>query len=102
MLKISGIKISRATLLLLATDSLSVALGLTVARAASLLMYGDASPQQFYSAQTLLRLGLVVFIWDVALYYNELYDLRISKRRSVMFNQLLQALGVACLALAVL
>jgi sugar transferase (PEP-CTERM system associated) len=102
MLKISGIKISRATLLLVVTDSLSVALGLTAARVVSLLMYDDASPQQFYSAPTLLRLGLVVFIWDVALYYNELYDLRISKRRSVMFNQLLQALGVACLALAVL
>src|SRR6266542_1352282 len=101
MLKISGVKISRATLLLITVDSLAVALGLMITTAIRLVASG-ADQERLYSGQIVARLALVVFVWDVALYYNDLYDLRVSKRRSVMFNQLLQALGVACLALAVL
>ena len=101
MLKISGIKISRATLLLLTADSVAVAAGLLLTAAARVFVSG-LNGQRLYTAQVVTRLALVVLVWDLALYYNRLYDLRVSKRRSVMLNQLLQALGVACLALAVL
>jgi sugar transferase (PEP-CTERM system associated) len=43
----------------------------------------------------------VILICEVALYFNDLYDFRLMSTRSEILVRLLQAFGVACLALAV-
>ena len=87
-------------LLLLITDSLLVTLALVATTALTFFLSGVA-PHEVWSTGNFARFGLVVAVWDVAFYYNEMYDLR-SARRSVTLIRLSQASGLACLALAAL
>jgi sugar transferase (PEP-CTERM system associated) len=87
-------------LLLLITDSFLVTVALVGTTAANFVLSG-AGPADTWTPGNLARFGLVVGVWAVALYYNELYDLR-SSRRSVTLIRLSQASGLACLALAAL
>src|SRR5712692_7212550 len=99
----SGLHIPRRTLLLVATDSVVIVLGLMVATALRCLSLSSGSLREnLYSPEAALRFLMVVLVCELSLYYNELYDSRIGRRRSVVFVQLLQALGVAWLVLAVL
>ncbi len=102
MFRISGLHIPRVTLSFLIADSVMVLAGLTGATALASLLAG-AMPRQSYGAETVARFLLVMFVWDVALYYNELYSLRLPQlRRSETFIRVLQASGMSCVALAVL
>jgi sugar transferase (PEP-CTERM system associated) len=87
--------------LLVATDSGAIVLGLMVATALRFLSSGSVR-ENIYSSAVALRFLVVVLMCELALYYNELYDSRIGRRRVLIFVQLLQALGIAWVALAVL
>ncbi|HKC71815.1 MAG TPA: sugar transferase, partial [Terriglobales bacterium] len=101
IMKIGGQRIPGLTLLLIASESVLIGFSLVLATALRLAdrylllaTLGDSS--------ALLRFGIVVVVCVVALYYYDLYDLQLVSRRSELFVRLLQALGVACLFLALL
>jgi sugar transferase (PEP-CTERM system associated) len=48
------------------------------------------------------KLGIVAAVCWLSLYYSDLYDFRVVRRRADLLAHTLQALGAACLALAVL
>lgn len=101
MAKIGGQIIPGKTLFLLTTELVLIIAGLVLAmrlRALSLAEWWDSIQQ----AENLARFGLVVVICGLALYYCDVYDLRASNRRAVLFVSLMQALGLACVALAIL
>lgn len=102
MLRIGGQKVPTPLLLLVATDCVLVALGLFLATVArfSVSSYG---PVLGYlgTSKTLLRFSLAILVCEVSLYFNDLYDFRLMATRSEILVRLFQALGVACLALAV-
>ncbi len=47
-----------------------------------------------------LKIMLIVLICQVSLYYNDLYDLKITDTKSELFIRLLQALGASAILLA--
>lgn len=100
-MKIGGQRIPGLTLLLGASESVLIGLSLVLATALRLAnRYLLLATLEDPSA--LLRFAIVVFVCVVALYYYDLYDLQLVSRRSELFVRLLQALGVACLFLALL
>lgn len=101
MLKIGGQAVSLKTLLLVAADSLLIVVSLLIATAVRFLDLRTVT-HYLYATGTFARFGLVVLVCVLALYYNDLYDFRLLNRRSEIFVPLLQALGIACLALALL
>lgn len=102
MLRIGGQKVPTPLLLLVATDCVLVALGLFLATVArfSVSSYGPVL-EYLGTSKTLLRFSLAILVCEVSLYFNDLYDFRLMATRSEILVRLLQALGVACLALAV-
>jgi len=101
MAKIGGQVIPGKTLFLLTTELMLTAAGLMLASALRML-----SVSEWWSfitlPENLARFGLVVVICGLALYYCDVYDLRASNRREVLFVSLMQALGLACVILAIL
>jgi sugar transferase (PEP-CTERM system associated) len=102
MLKIGGQKVPTPLMLLVAIDCFLIAVGLLLATVLrfSVSSYG---PVLVYlvTGKTLLRFLLVIVLCEVSLYFNDLYDFRLMTTRSEILVRLLQAFGVACLALAV-
>ncbi|BCS33214.1 glycosyl transferase [Luteitalea sp. TBR-22] len=79
----------------------SVLLVAALAVATSVRLGVDAL-QGPHAVQTLLKIGLVVGVCQVCLYYGELYDLRVVADRRELFVRVLQSLGAASLVLAAL
>jgi len=100
-MKIGGQKIPDKTLVLVASEAALIALGLLFATALRLLD-ADALREQIWAPGALSRYALVVLVCELSLYYYDLYDLQIVSRRSALFTRLLQALGTACLLLALI
>jgi exopolysaccharide biosynthesis polyprenyl glycosylphosphotransferase len=100
-MKIGGQRIPGKTLLLITSEGALIGLGLLFATALR-LFDAEAFRQQLAEPGVLLRYSIVVVVCELALYYCDLYDLQIVSRRSVLFVRLLQALGAACLILALL
>jgi lipopolysaccharide/colanic/teichoic acid biosynthesis glycosyltransferase len=100
-MKIGGQRIPGKTLVLIASEAALIACGLVFATA---LRFMDAAAfrGELNHSGVLLRYGIVILICELALYYYDLYDLQVVSRRSVLFVRLLQALGTACLGLAML
>ena len=100
-MKIGGQRIPGKTLVLIASEAALIAGGLIFATA---LRFMDlaAFRQEITHSGVVLRYGIVILVCELALYYYDLYDLQIVSRRSVLFVRLLQALGTACLVLAML
>jgi sugar transferase (PEP-CTERM system associated) len=48
------------------------------------------------------KIGVVTFVCWMSLYFNDLYDFRVVRRRADLLSHTMQALGTACLALAVI
>jgi sugar transferase (PEP-CTERM system associated) len=96
MLRIGGQKIPTKTLVLLVGESLLIVLGLALATFLRFLF----SRWDYAGGNTVTRFLVVVLICELALYYNELYDLQVTNSRGRLAIGLLQALGVACIALA--
>jgi len=97
---IGGQRIPGKTLILILSEGALIGCALLFATA---LRFRDlaALRQQLSEAGTLLRYLLVIAACDISLYYCDLYDLRTVRRRTMLFARLLQALGAACLLLAV-
>jgi lipopolysaccharide/colanic/teichoic acid biosynthesis glycosyltransferase len=99
-MKIGGQRIPGKTLILVLSEGALIGCALLFATA---LRFRDlvALRQQLSEASTLARYLVVIIACDLALYYCDLYDLSVVRRRAVLFARLLQALGAACLMLAV-
>lgn len=102
MLRIGGQKVPTPLLLLLAIDCFLIAVGLFLAVVLrfSVEHYGLVL-KYLLSLQTLFRFLIVILVCEISLYFNDLYDFRLMATRSEIVVRLLQAFGVACLALAV-
>jgi len=98
MLKIGGQRIPTKTLVLLVSESLLIVLGLALASWMRFL----SSRWEHGWGNTVARFLVVVLICELALYYNELYDLQVTNSRARLVIGLLQALGIACIVLALL
>jgi len=100
MIKIGGQKVPAKTLLLALSDGFLIVLGLL---AAILIRFSSLRPASAYlhRPETPGRVTLVVVVCIVAIYYNDLYNSQVISRRSELSMRLLQALGFACLSLAV-
>jgi sugar transferase (PEP-CTERM system associated) len=101
MLKIGGQKVPTAVLVLLSTDALVITIGLLLATA--IRFYGEYGSIAFYlaSGETVFRFALAIVVSELSLYFNDLYDLRSLVNRSELVVRLLQAFGIACVALAI-
>jgi len=102
MLKIGGQRVPTSLLLLVAADSVLIALGLLVATFAR-FSFGNYGSAIYYlvSGPTALRFLFVIVICEISLYFNDLYDFRLTTSRSEILVRLFQSFGIACLALAV-
>jgi len=101
MIRIGAQRIPPSTLLLLFLDAISVAFGLLVAIV--LRLRDHQSILHYLSGPHIVaRFALVVLVFGVALYYSDLYDRPEFSRRIEVFMGLLQALGSACLVLAII
>src|SRR5271165_5712847 len=102
MLRIGGQKVPTPLLLLVAIDCFLIAVGLFLAVVLrfSVEHYGLVL-KYLLSIQTPFRFLLVILVCEISLYFNDLYDFRLMTTRSEIVVRLLQAFGVACLALAV-
>jgi len=99
MLQIGGQKVPTKILLLLVSDALLIVLGLLMAVALR-FQTAPAIAGHLQRPDTLPRFVVVVLVCGLALYLSDLYDFRVVERRSEIFVRLLQALGLACFALA--
>jgi sugar transferase (PEP-CTERM system associated) len=102
MPKIGGQQVPSTILLLAGIDSLVIAAGLLLA---IVLRFHDLGAIIHYlrAPNTLTHFLVVILICECVLYYNDLYDLQeTSSGPAGPFVQLLQSLGLSCLALAIL
>ena len=100
MLKIGGQQIPSNILLLAVLDSLFVVVGLLLAIVLRLHDLGRIV-NYLHAPYTGAHFVIVVLICELALYYNDLYELQEGSGSAGMFVQLLQSLGLCCVALAI-
>jgi len=101
MLRIGGQRIPSQTLLLVVSDAVLVALGLLVGVFLRFLDFSLAG-DYLHRSHTFGRFTLVVIICGLSLYFYDLYSPSVLNRRVELFVRILQALGTACLGLAIL
>jgi sugar transferase (PEP-CTERM system associated) len=102
MLRIGGQKVPKTLVVLLAIDCVLIVLGLLVATGTRLGVNGLAFVLTYLGTwQTFFRFVIAILVCEISLYFNDLYDFRLMTTRSEILVRLLQAFGVACLALAV-
>lgn len=102
MLRIGGQKVPSPLLFLLAVDCFLIALGLGIATCLRLGVNGFPYILNYLASwQILFRFLLVILACEVSLYFNDLYDFRLMTTRNEILVRLLQAFGIACLALSV-
>ena len=100
-MKIGGQRIPGKTLALILSEGALIGCALLFATAVRFRNI-DAIAQQLREPDTLLRYGAVIAACELSLYYFDLYNLTLVRRHTMLFARLLQALGAACLMLAVL
>jgi len=98
-MKIGGQRIPGKTLVLILSEGALIGCGLLFATALRFRDL-DALRQQLSEPDMLARYFLVIAACDLSLYYYDLYDLSVVRRRTMLFARLVQALGAACLVLA--
>src|SRR5580700_2473816 len=101
MVRIGAQRIPQSTLLLLFLDAASVVIGLLAA--ISLRLQNHQAIVHYLSAPHIIaRFVLVILVFGVALYYTDLYERSSFNSGVEVFMGLLQALGSACLVLAMI
>lgn len=101
MVRFGAQRIPQSTLLLLFLDAASVVIGLLAA--ISLRLRGHVAIAHYLSGPHILpRFALVILVFGVALYYSDLYERSNFSSGIEVFMGLLQALGSACLVLAMI
>ena len=101
MIKIGGQRVPTWTLLLWASDTLCIVVGLFVATGLRFLNF-RSTISYLSEPHTAVRFGLVVVAASLALYYNDLYSPDVVSRRNELTVRVFHALGVACVFLAML
>jgi sugar transferase (PEP-CTERM system associated) len=101
VLRIGGQRIPAQIVGLLAADSFLTSFALLIAIT---VRFRNAESALHYlrSPYTVPRFLVVVLTYLLALYYNDLYNSEVIWQRSELYFRLFQALGSACLALAIL
>jgi sugar transferase (PEP-CTERM system associated) len=100
MIKIGGQKISTQTLLWIGADLATILLSLLLAVFARFLHW-HAVALYLRQPGTIYRFILPLLACEFALYYHDVYNPQAVQRLTELLARLLQALGTACLALAV-
>jgi sugar transferase (PEP-CTERM system associated) len=99
MPRIGSHEVPTRTLLLMCVDIVATICALWVAAAVCL-------PETFHAGfregVVWAKIGVVTFVCWMSLYFNDLYDFRVVRRRADLLSHTMQALGTACLALAVI
>jgi len=102
MLKIGGQRVPTPLIVLLVADFCLIGLGLLFAIGLRIGYFGFRSFVEYVDTwQTFRRMLVAMSICELALYFNDLYDFRLLRTPGEILVRLLQAFGVACLALAV-
>jgi sugar transferase (PEP-CTERM system associated) len=101
MVRFGAQRIPQSTLLLLFLDAASVVIGLLAA--ISLRLRGHLAIAHYLSGPHIIpRFALVILVFGVAVYYSDLYERSNLNSGIEVFMGLLQALGSACLVLAII
>jgi sugar transferase (PEP-CTERM system associated) len=101
MVRFGAQRIPQSTLLLLFLDAASVVIGLLAA--ISLRLRGHLAIAHYLSGPHIIpRFALVILVSGVAVYYSDLYERSNLNSGIEVFMGLLQALGSACLVLAMI
>ena len=100
-MKIGGQRIPGKTIVLVLSEGALIGCGLLFATALRFFSL-DGLRQQMNEPGALVRYGLVIAVCEFALYYYDLYDLSVVRRPTILLARLLQALGAACLVLALI
>jgi len=101
MIRIGGQRVPTPLLLLLAVDCVMVGIGLLFATAVRFFIHDFGSPLHYLASwQAFFRFSLVIVVCEISLYFHDLYDFRLITILAEVFIRLLQAFGVACVALA--
>jgi sugar transferase (PEP-CTERM system associated) len=101
MLRIGGQRVPPKTLLMIASDVVLIVGGLLTATVLRFYNGGMVRPT-LHASETFWRFAIVVLVCEISLYYNDLYSSEVLNRRNLVVIRLLQALGVACVSLALL
>jgi len=101
MLKIGGQKIPATTVILVVSDAILIIVGLCLA--VFLRFHSVPLATTYLRLPDMpLRFMLVLLACSLSLYYNDLYASEVINRRTVLLIHLLQAIGTAWVALAIL
>ncbi len=98
MLKILSRYVSLKTLLLLVTEVFWIAAALTILGnlyARYVIHWPEGVDVPFLA----IRIALITLVFQVSMYYNDLYDLDVVNSRQELLIRILQSFGVACLVL---
>src|SRR5271154_5430160 len=97
MPRIGSHEVPTRTLLLMCVD-----IGATICAlvAAAALRLPETFHTSIYLSFFWAKIGVVTIVCWLSLYFNDLYDFRVVRRRADLLAHTMQALGTACLALA--
>lgn len=99
MPRIGSHEVPARTLLLIGVDATATALALVLANLAR-------RPEEFGASVGDVvfwcKVGLVTVVCGLSLYFNDLYDLAVVRRRADLLVHMMQAVGTTCLALALI
>src|SRR5260370_21311462 len=99
MPRIGSHQVPTRTLLLVGVDTVGIISALLVATALRLprAFEGDLTSGFFWA-----KIGLVTLVCWLSLYFSDLYDFQVVRRRINLLVRVTQAIGATCLALALI
>jgi sugar transferase (PEP-CTERM system associated) len=98
MLSIGSHQVPTRTLLLLGVDAIAIVLA---SMAGIALRLPAEVPGVFADGGIWAKIGLVTLVSWLSLYFSDLYDFRVVRRRTSLLVHIMHALGAACVVLAV-
>jgi sugar transferase (PEP-CTERM system associated) len=99
MPRIGSHQVPARTLLLIGVDSIAFVFILILTSA---LRLHASLTTEINHVSYWAKVALVVAVCETSLYFNDLYDFRVVRRRTDLLAHMTQALGAACVALAVI
>jgi sugar transferase (PEP-CTERM system associated) len=99
MPRIGSHQVPARTLLLVGVDAAAIILPLALARIAR---YPETLSSALLDAILWAKMGLVALICLFSLYFSDLYDFRVVRRRATLLVYMMQAFGACCIVLAVI
>ena len=98
MPRIGSHQVPTRTLLLMGVDALAFVLILLLS---SLLRSGGTLLTEVHDGWFWAKVSLVAVVCEMSLYFNDLYDFRVVRRRADLLVHMMQALGAACVILSI-